>query len=174
MKRQILNWLGVGMLGVLAVNASLGQVPPGYPPSYNPVRPSYSPYLNLLRPGNPAVNYYGLVRPEMETLNFLNQVERQVTRLQNTPQTIITPGLPPTGHTVGFMNASRYFLTFEQMAGGSGSYSLTVPGKFLGGVQGLPGPQGGIASPLGMQGTQLPSVGSSGIPAPSIGIPGLR
>src|SRR5579884_4532613 len=34
-------------------------------PMFNPYSgPPVSPYLNLLRPGNPAVNYLGLVRPE--------------------------------------------------------------------------------------------------------------
>src|SRR5262245_56181717 len=29
-------------------------------------RPTFSPYLNLLRQGDPVLNYYGLVRPEQE------------------------------------------------------------------------------------------------------------
>src|SRR4051812_18227610 len=33
-----------------------------------PSGPTVSPYLNLLRPGNsPALNYYGLVRPQFQT-----------------------------------------------------------------------------------------------------------
>ena len=43
----------------------LAQPPvPGGPGASRP--PVFSPYLNLTRQGSPTLNYYGLIRPEMQ------------------------------------------------------------------------------------------------------------
>src|SRR5437879_2241913 len=49
------------------------------PPQVNPFgRPAVSPYLNLQRGGiNPGVNYYGLVRPQIDTSRSLQQLQHQ-------------------------------------------------------------------------------------------------
>ncbi|MER3415695.1 MAG: hypothetical protein C4297_05720 [Gemmataceae bacterium] len=80
-------------------------------------RPVFSPYLNLLRRGNPVINYYGLVRPINEFSSFQAQqmgintaVQRQMTAGRaEEPGAIETPRLGPTGHPVYFMNYSHYF-----------------------------------------------------------------
>jgi hypothetical protein len=55
--------------------------------------PAVSPYLNLLNSGNPGINYYLLVRPEIEFRARANQLEAA---LQNLEQ---RRGQPATGET---------------------------------------------------------------------------
>ncbi len=52
---------GPGLRAALAA-----RIQPGFGPatSYSP--PAVSPYLNLLNRGNPAVNYYGIVRQQIQ------------------------------------------------------------------------------------------------------------
>src|SRR5262245_51148744 len=75
-------------------------------------RPPVSPYINLLRPGtNPAINYYGLVRPQVEFRNNILGLQQQVGAL-DTQVGIDEAGMaafPTTGHPVAFMNYSHYF-----------------------------------------------------------------
>src|SRR5437016_1126676 len=43
-------------------------------------RPPVSPYLNLLRPASPLyLNYYGLVRPQVEFRNTAQALQQEVT-----------------------------------------------------------------------------------------------
>ena len=49
------------------------QRPQTNPYGGNPV----SPYLNLTRGGNPAINYYGLVRPELDSLQMMQTLGQQ-------------------------------------------------------------------------------------------------
>jgi hypothetical protein len=83
------------------------------PGGISPVPVPYSPYLNLARPGNPAINYYGLVRPEFQARSTalalqsqLNQVSQQVA---NPAPQAATGVLPQTGYTVRFLDYGRYF-----------------------------------------------------------------
>ena len=49
--------------------------------------PTLSPYFNLLRAGNtPALNYFGLVRPQFQTNAGLQTLEQQVGQSQVTGQ----------------------------------------------------------------------------------------
>ena len=75
-----------------------GQAPP----------PGYSPYLNLARPGSPGVNYYGLVRPQVEVRNDLQQLRQNTTTLQ-TGLTQLTTGDLVTGHAAGFMYFGGFY-----------------------------------------------------------------
>ncbi|MCI0699914.1 MAG: hypothetical protein L0241_02390 [Planctomycetia bacterium] len=68
----------------------------------------YSPYLNLVRPGSPGMNYYGLVRPELEFRNNLQQLQRNTTRLQ-TEFSQATGGDLSTGHPSAFMYFGGYY-----------------------------------------------------------------
>src|SRR6516165_10061769 len=68
MKRSLLASFAA-LLGLLAAYSPVSaqftypfQAGQRYPGWQTPL----SPYLNLLRPGNPAVNYYGLVEPEFQ------------------------------------------------------------------------------------------------------------
>ena len=46
-------------------------------------RPTFSPYLNLLRNDNYALNYYGLVRPELDIRANENRLESNLSRLDD-------------------------------------------------------------------------------------------
>jgi hypothetical protein len=83
---------------------------PTFPRPNNP--PAVSPYLNLLRPGaDPSVNYYDLVRPQIEFRNAIQSLQQQVTTLgtEAGAGTQAAANLPVTGHPVQFMNTSHYF-----------------------------------------------------------------
>jgi hypothetical protein len=76
----------------------------------------FSPYLNLLRPGNPAVNYYGLVVPQIQASNQIAQLQQQVARQGQ--QSLVAPPTNQapveTGHTTRFMQYNQYFNTTSQ------------------------------------------------------------
>jgi hypothetical protein len=104
---------------------------PAFSPSVNPTqRPTISPYLQLNRGGDPAVNYYGLVRPQLNFQNAEGQIVQAVNSAQQTAdqaanQGVIDRFMRPTGHRVGFQTQGRYFLTLSQGAssGGVGGFS---------------------------------------------------
>jgi len=93
---------------VVAGSAS-AQFQPNQPP---PRRPAFSPYLNLVRPGGgPTLNYFGLVRPELEfrqNIGGLQQQTNSLTEAANNPNTV-DQGIRPTGNSASFMNYSHYF-----------------------------------------------------------------
>lgn len=75
-------------------------------------QPTFSPYLNLLRGGNPALNYYGLVRPEREFRRQQTQFRNELadrSRLgdRETSLQAETSMLNRTGHATVFMQDLR-------------------------------------------------------------------
>lgn len=75
-------------------------------------RPALSPYLNLFRVGNPAINYYGLVRPQQEFGTSIQDIQNQM----NAPHPAMTgpdggAALPITGHPSRFFSHQSYFFT---------------------------------------------------------------
>lgn len=80
--RTLTRFCGLAILAAgLAPHASLAQFVPQNPvgqigtvnPGFQNPRPTFSPYLNLTRPGNVSTNYYGLVRPQLDAnRNFQN------------------------------------------------------------------------------------------------------
>jgi hypothetical protein len=99
----------LGVAGFVAMGEAKAQFSPYSPNPYG--GPAVSPYLNLLRAGaSPAVNYYGLVRPQQAYNYALNSLEQQVTlsRLANT--TAESQAAPQTGHQITFLNYRKYFL----------------------------------------------------------------
>jgi hypothetical protein len=94
-------------------------------------RPPVSPYLNLGRGGNPAINYYGVVRPQQQAALAIQSLDMQQDYLQ---QSLIGPGgviggptgpaplggLPgATGGTTGyFFNYSHYYPLMRNAAVG--------------------------------------------------------
>jgi hypothetical protein len=108
----------IGLFGGLFVLLMTWAVEPvrGQAYSLDPSRkPAVSPYINLLRTGSsPAINYYGIVRPEIAFRNQLFQVEGQQTafgtQLGAQQQDLArATALPPTGHHSGFMTHGKYF-----------------------------------------------------------------
>lgn len=84
-----------------------------YRPGYGPYsRPPVSPYLNLLRGGNPAVNYYLGVLPEFQRQaanqqfrSDIRELDRKVGELSEEE----LPTLPGTGHPAQFGNYGPYY-----------------------------------------------------------------
>jgi hypothetical protein len=72
------------------------------PPGYG--SPTVSPYINLLNRNNPQfLNYYGIVRPEVQTQNALQGLQQQVGTLEETPALGTGAAvLPTTGHRLAF------------------------------------------------------------------------
>jgi hypothetical protein len=147
----------------LAVFAAGGQAQYPYrtqPGFYQPPLP-YSPYLNLLRPGNPAINYYGLVRPQVDFRNAIGTLGQQVGSLGQDVAASEAGGgyaLPVTGHPVGFMNTGRYFGTIgfgRSSVGGVGrssSVAAPVGGAYAG--SSAVGPASGASSRVAPPPTQ--------------------
>jgi hypothetical protein len=114
-----------GLIGITAPAAA--QYPGGNPtgvggPYGNVPRmaPPVSPYLNLLRGGIPAVNYFNFVRPMVQPLTPLD-TQPPVASLASTfpaedgsldqpGQTGLMPRV--TGHPTAFMSYQGYFNTF--------------------------------------------------------------
>ncbi|HVS37920.1 MAG TPA: hypothetical protein VMS17_20340 [Gemmataceae bacterium] len=100
----------------LAASAARAQAP-GQMPTTPYSQPVVSPYLNLLNRGNPAINYYGIVRPQIQQGQQLQTLQYGLTHAVdeiNTDQgtTTTTPGTAtPTGHVAGFMTYQRFFNT---------------------------------------------------------------
>jgi len=72
--RQRAFWMALACMTPSTVHAQFGQID-----SYNRPRtnasPTVSPYLNLDRGGNPAVNFYGLVRPQIDANRAFQQLD---------------------------------------------------------------------------------------------------
>jgi hypothetical protein len=103
---------------------------PYVPPTTNPFgRPVVSPYVNLALPGNPGINYYGLVRPQLQGINAINQLQTQYATLDQqllTDQTLGVYGNPVvTGHTSSFLNHYGYFQNWRTRAGTVAGTPLT-------------------------------------------------
>jgi hypothetical protein len=146
------------------VAAQVPYTPPMTSPFYHP---PVSPYINLLRAGSsPAVNLYGVVRPQLQFYSAANAFQEQI----NTNQVGIA-GLQQgmnaavtTGHGVAFLNTGGYFL------------SLGRPGQ-----SGLPRGSTGIGTGLTSQSTNTalnrPAGATTGVGArPTVGgssMPGI-
>jgi hypothetical protein len=116
MRRPLLT-LGV----LLALVPAAGAQPPYTEynrslPGFAP-RPALSPYLNMLRGGNPAANYYLGVLPEQNYRAFQNALPQTIandlSRLP-APQDRLSaddllPSLPATGHMTGFQFYGAYY-----------------------------------------------------------------
>ena len=130
MKPHSLMMVGAfGLCTLLAPQAAYGQY---YgPPATSPFpRPVVSPYLNMTRGGNPAVNYYGVVRPQMQFAGNLAALQQQVLTGQATLGAEAAAVLPNTGHPVRFLNYSHYFFNMGGGTAGSvaqgGSYPFAA------------------------------------------------
>src|SRR5262245_12615133 len=99
--------------------------------SYGPyARPALSPYLNMIRGGDPAANYYLGVVPERErrALNVqfgseLQDLEQRTSAPAAGEREPAIPELPVTGHPSYFLNYSTYY----NLGGAPGRTGLTAP-----------------------------------------------
>jgi hypothetical protein len=112
----------ISLAAVLSSFAALALAQPAPAQTPTPPRqPAYSPYLNLTRPGSVANNYYGLVRPDIDFRNSLNNLQQQYTGLNqaiNNPTAVDSP-FPGTGHKTSFMNYSHFYSIRGRTAGGT-------------------------------------------------------
>lgn len=107
---------------VAQAQATSSTNPSGYAPNmYNRAAQPLSPYLNLLRGGNTAVNYFYGVRPGTQPSAFTGMfspmgvgprqtffpVVDTLADLTDDPQSGLR--IAPTGHPVGFNNTLNYF-----------------------------------------------------------------
>ena len=115
----------------------------------------FSPYLNLFRQGNStAFNYYGLVRPQQQFQNNIQQLQQQNTTLQqNIARAEEFQGFVITGNRGQFLNYSKYFLnnSLQQSA-------APRPGQTGAGTR----PTGGSSLTQSLAGTTPPKAGPSG------------
>ena len=184
------RWMVVGLAWVSLVAPVSAQPQP-------PVvarQPAFSPYLNLLRGGiNPAINYYGLVRPQQffqqQALSLQQQVNQNNFAIQSLGTSSLAsqqPMLPYTGHPVVFNSFSGYFNNLPigggRGVGVGGSPAFITPPGF-GTFSGVPAssvmsPGTGIFTPGFVPRGNVPATGRAPMPnapnpAPS-GTPGNR
>lgn len=112
MKRRIGLPLFVG-LALLSVGQASAQYAPYYRPGpQKGPGPAVSPYLNLLRGNNTAVNYYLGVQPLIEQRAMQQQILLGDDR-RNLPQDLgpeeLFPKLAGTGHPAQFFNYGGYY-----------------------------------------------------------------
>jgi hypothetical protein len=92
--------------------------------------PAYSPYLNLLRPGNTAgANYYGLVRPELEFRSAYRGLQQQFNTQMSFQDQADQRGLPITGHAATFLNTGGYFLNSSPSGGQRAGFGQMQQGR---------------------------------------------
>ena len=156
MNRAIRLALAAAVPAVLpaAASAQFFQPPGSYVRPYQPSRPTVSPYLNINRGGtSPAINYYGIVRPQMQTQQNLQDMQQQLTAQAAVgpgPDTAMplttgslgaTPLVSTTGHPVSYFNYSHYFPGIlnrgGMRTGSSGGVSAGQGGAFLPPVVGV-------------------------------------
>src|SRR4051812_12618622 len=122
MIRQLLG-LTVGLIATTSFAQVPGQIQPQAIPN-----PAISPYLNLVRRGaSPLLNYQGLVLPQIQARNELNNLNQQVMGLQNAGAAVY-PGTGSelaTGKSVGYFTHRGYFLNqsgYNNPTGVTGSF----------------------------------------------------
>jgi hypothetical protein len=124
------------LLAVGSTSTARAQIGTFVRPQINP-RPTVSPYLSIFRGQSGAVNYYNIVRPQIEMGRQMQMLQSEVHGLQGAPAVSPLPGTIPveqqpfasmstTGHPVSFMNPSHYFSgrpggTGSGVAGGTGN-----------------------------------------------------
>jgi hypothetical protein len=124
MKRLWLACLaGLLSLGTTPRADAQQYIPPPTSPFY---RPALSPYLNLGLPGQGALNYYGLVRPQLAYNQAIGQLQSQQQLLSSELNAAVNSdpnSQLTTGHAARFFNYSHYYGN----RGGAGSLARTPP-----------------------------------------------
>jgi len=137
MKKRLLGLFATLIFG--STVSAQPQIGSYNPPVYNP-QPLVSPYLNLNnnRGGvNPAINYFGIVRPQIENQQAVQQLQLQVQAnhglIQGIGQGLGQVGneeIGPTGHAMGgFFNYGHYYPLYSRGGGGTGFQGNTFKGN---------------------------------------------
>ncbi|QJW99695.1 hypothetical protein [Frigoriglobus tundricola] len=151
---RILLLAALSLAAVPALETPTRAQPPGGPPGspFAGPRPAqFGNYLNLTRQGaSPAVNYYGIVRPQAQFGDSIQQLQRQVAIGPFSSFGDTTAEQPSiTGHAFGFQNQSLYYQN-QYYAGNFGlGRTGGSGGTAFGSRAGLPGgqPLGAVPAP---------------------------
>lgn len=131
-----------------------------------------SPYLNLLIPGNTAVNYYALVEPQFERRQYRNVMSQTIQGMLNQypvppgiiPEQELDSPMPATGHPTVFNYTGSYFSTLTgQPFVGEGALARRTTGTgggMMGAGRGV-GSGGGMMR--GMGGGMMGMGGGAGV-----------
>lgn len=121
------TWLAAFAVLLLA-SAAFAQPQPPVGPA---LRPTFSPYLNLLNRGNnPGLNYLGIVRPQQQMQQQFNQLQQQQNQqfaalgqaYDAQLDTLANAFLPATGNVAVFGNTGGYFGRIPVGNGTSGGF----------------------------------------------------
>jgi hypothetical protein len=108
------RWLAIfAGVAIVVLPSQVGAQPPSSSGAIGVPRATFSPYLNLTRSnGSLALNYYGLVRPELQFRQSLNQLQGSVATNQQLIGNLQSGSVdtPATGHPVQFLNHGGFFL----------------------------------------------------------------
>lgn len=107
-------------------------------------RPTTSPYLNLLGRGNPAINYFGIVRPQQQFQNLMSGgvALPGIGRPEDPTDPELRRG---TGHPATFDNLSHYYFNNPAVTPQRGVGGMVGrPGGMAGGMMGMPAGQPGM------------------------------
>lgn len=128
--------------------------PPQYGPGY---QTQLSPYLNMLRPGDPAMNYYAGVVPEMQRRQDRNAIYgslQGLTMQLPTPPGIneddINAPLFSTGHPTAFNYTGMYFNSSMMGQGNASPFPQRMGGAQRQGQRPGMGGQGGGGAGAGV------------------------
>jgi hypothetical protein len=143
MKRLV--WAPLASLALAALGGPApAQIPIGSPQANPNYRPPISPYLGLTLPGNTAINYYGVVRPQIDQTAALQQLQAQLAATQGYGGGL-NSGLPVTGHVSQFQNHWGYFQNWR-----NGTSGGAAPGTGVNtGLAGLGGLTPGLSTGVG-------------------------
>lgn len=134
----------------LSTQMARAQFAPPTRPNYGPgYRPPLSPYLNLLRGGDPSANYFLGTIPEQQRRYNAQVFSSEISALdQRTLGNVLTPEqalfqtLPGTGHATAFGTTGYYFGSMNPYGP-----SAQRPGIGRQGPQGQPAQQGQTGQP---------------------------
>ncbi len=117
-------WYGIGEnIACAQFSGQLGQYSAPQVRKRSPV----SPYINLMNPGGAtAIDYYGIVRPQMDAQRSINNLQQGLSNLGdlNQPAAIQQTsanalGGMQTGHSATYFNYQNYFPNAPGTTGGS-------------------------------------------------------
>lgn len=154
------TWIAVATVGLILTEVVVAQVSPSGPATWGGPpggisRPTTSPYLNLMGRGNPAINYFGIVRPQQQFQTFLSGSTGAPGI--GAPEDLTDPELRRgTGHPATFDNLSHYYFNNPAVPTQRG---LGGMGGRMGGSMGMPaGQPGGLGGSMMGRGIATPGM----------------
>ncbi|MHB1423538.1 MAG: hypothetical protein ACYC3I_10160 [Gemmataceae bacterium] len=147
-------WLGLAAAPAVAQN-TYPYMQPRFGPGW---QTPLSPYLNLLIPGNTAVDYYGLVEPQFQQRQYNNMTNQTILGLIN--QFPAPPGIFEGGDIYAPLNATGHPIAINY----TGTYFSNLTGQPYPGIGGLQQRRlgGGGGRPMGAGGMGGMGMGGMG------------